>query len=246
MSTYFNHRVFVGDKTIIPLQFQGLGDIIFTQSLLKEYRDMHFHTVWPVKKEFIEGLQFAYPEVTFIPDTMIKPDWFNIKKFEKVDGVYILPIRFAESIMGRPYHMHMKSKYDMCEMDWKDWKTYAYPERNIYKEGELKELLGIDNDEKYNFINTTFSSDANKHIEVEVSNGYKNIHLQIIPGYSLFDWCSVIEHAETIHSVSTSTLYLYELLELNAKEIHLYVRKPDEKDFKYVEFLFTKDYILHL
>jgi hypothetical protein len=202
-----------------------------------------YTVVWPVQPSFIEGLQRAYPAMTFLPDSFFAKHLFEIKQDRVMDSVRIIPIRWAESIMKRPYPLHMKSKYDLYGVDWQYWKTFAYPIRNLEREQELKELLNIKGE--YNLLQTTYGSEGKRNINVSVNNGLPTVHLKPISGYSLFDWCGVIEGATTIHAVSTSSLYLFEVLELQAREVHLYPRKPIEKDFKYVEFMFTKQYQLH-
>lgn len=234
------------NRKLIPLQVYGCGDSIFIQSLLHDFIAEGYEITYPVKKEFCEGLQRAYPDINFLPDTLFRQDLFLIKTDCVVDGVRILPIRWSESLMGRPYKFHMKSKYEFFGKDWKIWRRNAAPVRYPAREKMLMQQLGISEGEKYNLLNTKFGSDGQYKVELDISNDYRNIQMDYVPGFSLFDWCGVIENAENIHAVSTSSLYLYEVLELKAKEVHLYVRKPIEKDFEYVEFLFTKPYILHL
>lgn len=198
-----------------------------------------------MQDQFLDGLKFAYPSVEFLSEKSFDPKIFLIHEDKEYSGMRIIPIRFAESIMGRPYKYHMKSKYEMYGLDWRIWKRNAMPKRNLEKESELKKILGIQGDEKYNFIATKYGSRGVYKASIKVNNEYKNIEMDFVDGYSLFDWCGVIEGATTIHAVSSSTLYLFEILNLKSKETHLYVRSKIEKDFSYVEFLFSKNYILH-
>ncbi len=220
------------------------GDIIFIQTILKDFIKEGYEIIYPVKKEFYEGLKYAYPYINFIPDTFIQPEIFNIKEDCIVNGVRILPIRWSESLMGRPYKLHMESKYAFFGKDWKTWKQSMYC-RNEEKENELFELLGLNDGEPYNLKSTFFGSNAQYMAYILVNNSYKDIELTNIAGYSLFDWSKVIENATTIHAASSSSLYLFELLDLSAKEVHIYNRYPIEQNLDYVRFLFTKDYILH-
>jgi hypothetical protein len=61
-------------------------------------------------------------------------------------------------------------------------------------------------------------------------------------GYSLFDWAAVMEQAVEIHTVSTSIIYLLELLHLRA---HIYIRRPDERSHSYYDYLLEQKHILH-
>jgi hypothetical protein len=58
-----------------------------------------------------------------------------------------------------------------------------------------------------------------------------------IEGFSLFDWAKVLEGAKEIHTVSTSVLYILDLLETGP--VHVYVRAPNEKDHSFYDYIFT-------
>lgn len=229
---------------LIVKQFQGMGDIIFTQTIAHDYIKEGYRILWPVRGEWVDGLRRAYPAIEFI-DYKLLPINYEDKLYYEKDGFTHLPMRYSEWLMGRPYKYHMESKYAYLGKDWKRWKENAYPARDPRREWGLENKLEIRADEKYNFVATTFGSDASNKVEIKTNNDFRNVELSYVPGYSLFDWCKIIENAETIHAVSSSTLYLFELLLLKAKEVHLYVRHPIERDFSYVDFLFSKPYILH-
>lgn len=232
-------------RKLMPLQAFGTGDVIFTQSLVRYFQREGYEIIWPVQPKFVDWYSFAYPSMTFIPDTFIRPEIFDIKKESVVDGIKILPIRWAESILGREYKYHMVSKYDLFGLDWRIWKDHAYPVRNYPKEAQLMKLHGVEEGERYNFIHTRFGNQGQYVLPIKVNNDLKNVEMKFVDGYSLFDYCSLYENAENIHAVSSGSLYLFEVLNLQCKELHLYNRTPIEKNLDYVRFLLTKNYILH-
>jgi hypothetical protein len=133
----------------------------------------------------------------------------------------------------------------MFRKDWRRWRESSWV-RDTPKEDELfYEVMGLKDGEKFNLINATFRNDLSGWVSVQVRNDYRNVELKTLQGFTLLDWCKVIENASTIHTVSTSINYLIELLDLKASEIHLYVRKPDERDFRNIDYLFSKRYRLH-
>ena len=69
--------------------------------------------------------------------------------------------------------------------------------------------------------------------------------MKFIPMFNLLDWACIIEEADNIYSVNTSIIFLLEVLELKAKEIHLYSRNVNGADFIQTEFIRSKNYILH-
>lgn len=225
---------------ILPLQFFGCGDIIFTQTLIRSLGDK---ILWPVNDLFVEGLNRAYPDITFVPMSVFSPTIFNIKEKKTMGGFEIVPIRWAETILKKPYTECMSAKYDLYGMDYKLWKVNAKYKRDKAREKALFESLGIKG--KYNLINQTFQTTFKGKLPIAVDNGFQNVEMKFIPGYSIFDWSLVIEKAEEIHAVSSAILYVLELLDLK-QAIHLYPRLPQERDFRNVEYLFTKPYILHV
>lgn len=230
-------------KLLIVQQYFGAGDAIWGQTIANDFIKAGYKVLWPLMPSLVEGFNRAYPNVTFIDYNLVKVNYEN-KEFKEIDGVLMLPMRYSESLMGKPYKFHMESKYSFLGKDWRTWKDGAHFRRSNQKETELMKLLGVGT-EPYNLVAKTFGSNRNRQIDIKVKNDFKNIEMSEINGYSLFDWSMVMECAETIHAVSSSSLYLFELLELSSKEIHLYPRAPIEKDFVFVEFMFSKNYKLH-
>lgn len=231
------------DKLLIVQQYFGAGDAIFGQTIANDFIDEGYKVIWPLLPAFVEGFNRAYPKVTFIDHNLVKVNYEN-KEFKEIDGIMMLPMRYSESLMGKPYKFHMESKYSYLGKDWRRWKETMF-RRDANKEFELMRTLGIEQADRYNLVSTTFGSNAQRKININVNNDYKNIEMVPVPGYSLFDWSRVIQNAETIHAVSSASLYLFELLDLSAKEIHIYNRAPVEPNLDYVRFLLSKNYILH-
>lgn len=231
-------------KTVLFEQFFGAGDILFAQSIAHDFIDRGYNVIWPVADHYYEGFKRAYPQITFIPQSIVKPELFDIKEKIEVGGIEMAPIRWSDSYMKKPYRFVMSCKYEMYDLDWRIWKNHAMWEIQPEKCFSLMNHLGIKNGDKYNFINKRFGTNAERSVDIQVTNDFKNIEMTEIEGYSLFDWTMVLSHATEIHTVSTSLLFMMEMLPLN-QPIHLYCRKPIEQDFNFVSFLFTKPYILH-
>lgn len=231
-------------KVLIISQPAGLGDIIFCQTIANDFIGEGYKVLWPVIPDLVVGVNRAYPNVVFVNRGEIPVNLECRERYERNDVLY-LPTRYSEFLMGKPYKFHMESKYSYLGKDWQTWKRNAIPVRHLKKEELLKNFLGINANEPYNFIATQFGALAQHKAEIKISNQYKNVELNYVPGFSLFDWCGVIEGAETIHAVSSSTLYLFEILNLKASEVHIYNRTGVEQNLDYVRFLFSRPYILH-
>lgn len=226
--------------TIVPNQFFGLGDVIFEQTLVRYFGDK---ILWPVESQFVEGLNRAYPDITFIDKALLNIN-YEAKDEYTYDDLKVLPLRWADSILKVPYSDCMKSKYMLYGKDWTKWQDKAMWVRDGRKEEELCRAINIP--AQYNLVNTTFGSQSQLNIPIVVNNGLPTIHMKAVAGYSLFDWAKVIENATHIHTVSTSIVYLLELLYLKAKTVNIYPRKPIEQDLRNVAYILTShDYKLH-
>lgn len=233
-------------KIALISQPAGIGDCLFAQGVAVHLIEQGYEVIWPVKNHMLLGLQRAYPNVKWIPDSLVNKDLLDIKEDCEAGGVRIVPIRWSDQILKQPVKYWMKTKFDLMGLDWKNWKSGAKFKRCGRRECELYyDVYGLDRHEKYNLINPIFRNDASKKVEINTNNGLKDVMMGFHEGYSLFDHAILIERAENIFVANSSIFYLLELLDLSAKEVHLYERTGDEIGFPHVSYLFSKDYILH-
>jgi hypothetical protein len=234
--------------TIIPQQFFGAGDAIFIQSLLRQLCGPDDLILYPILPQFVDGFNRAYPDAAFIDYRGVDINYESKVEIER-DGCRILPIRYADQILGVPYYHCMRAKYDMYGLDFNTWRDVNPGRSN--KEGNLLASLGIGTDHngilnQYNLISCHYGSGSQFKANIEPDNGLSNVYMTSIPGYSLFDWQTLIESATTIHAVSSSIVYLLELLDLKATEVHLYGRHHEPKTWlKNIDYLLTKNYEIH-
>jgi len=233
-----------GDYEVNYVLQVHLGDAIWAQTLIRELSNGK-PIIWGIESQFVEGLQRAYPDIFWIDVKSLNSDYQQFMLDVIIGGVRVIPIGHSNTIMKVPYKQVMKAKYDMYELDWKKWKNTMY-ERDMEREEKLYKELGLEYGEKYNLVNTSFRSDGSGKVDINIDNSYKTIEMKNIKPYSLFDWSYVIENATEIHTVSTSILFLLELLDLKAETPHLYCRKPEEHNFQNVDYIFSKPYKLHI
>lgn len=236
-------------RTFIPNQFFGLGDIIWCQTLVKELAQGN-PILWPVLPHFVEGLNRAYPDITFVDYKSLPLDYENRNQYHTtIDGIgeaIVLPLRWADTLLKVPYTQCMSSKYAMYGMDWQRWKEHAMWKRNEQQEDYLYWALKPPVSDNYNLVNCIFGSDSQLQVPIEVPNKLRDIRMQTYQGVSLFDWAKLLEQATEIHTVSTSIIYILELLDLQAPGVHLYPRRPHEHDFRNIDYILQKHkYIRH-
>lgn len=223
--------------SVLPLQSFGLGDIIFTQTIFRiKYGKSKI--IWPVEPGYEKALNAAYPGVTFIDKRLVNIN-FDIREFTTLEDMLIVPLRFSDSIMKVPYSDCMKSKYMMFDLDWNLWKEFAMWRRNTAKEIQLAKDLRIEPREQFTLVNRTFKNDCSGKIDIPIEGG-RVIEMKPIPGYSLFDWAYVLSIATEIHTVSSSIIFVLEMLRLKANNISIYVRRPQERNHDNYQYLLQK------
>lgn len=214
---------------MIVLQPHGLGDVIFSQTLVRSLGN--YEITWPVLPQFVADCKRAYPDINFIPSHDSPVD-LELKRDMIVQGYRVIPIRWSNLLHRVHYNRVMRAKYDMYKQNFTQWKHKAMWVRDTKKENDLFELLGLGK-EPYTVVNEYFGSS----FQYKVDTGVTGVQMRNIEGYSLFDWAKVLEGATEIHTVSTSILYILDILK--TCPVHVYVRRPVERDHQNYRYLFT-------
>jgi hypothetical protein len=68
--------------------------------------------------------------------------------------------------------------------------------------------------------------------------------MDILDGFTLFDWSKIIENASEIHTVATSNLFLLETLNLKANKVNIYPRRPRENNLDGISEFVNKNFNL--
>lgn len=229
-------------KEIIINQFYGIGDILFIEPIMRYYFQQGHKVTVPILVKYLD-IQRNIPYVNFVDKNIYNIDYEEQKLIE-TDNHIILPMRWSKEFFGSHLNDTMKNKYRMVGIELEAWRKLTWL-RHRWRESKLKELLGIKQGEKFNLINCNFYSFENRTINLNINNKLKNIEMTFIPMFNLLDWAGIIEEAENIYSVNTSIIFLLEVLNLKAKEIHLYSRNVNGADFTQTEYLRSKNYILY-
>lgn len=233
-------------QTIIVNQPFGLGDIIFTQQLAKVIAGGRT-ILWPVFPQFVEGLNRAYPDVKFIDWKKLPIDYDRTGQYETnlagIGPCTILPFRFACDMLHLPYDECMRAKYKLYGLDFEIWQDGAYWQRDMSFETALPTNLDIDIfSDKYSLINRTFGSDNTLKVNITADG----IEMKPFDNFSLFDWALTLQNASAIHTVNTSIIYLLEMLDLKATEVHLYQRSIPGQTFSNIDYILKRHkYVFH-
>jgi hypothetical protein len=221
-------------KVIINQPF-GIGDILFLNPLIKQL-DIE-QAIWPV----VDHYYWIKDYVSIDNLTFIKVSKFNLSNYE--DYVEI-PLQHAHSFIPQANDC-MEAKYLLLEADPELWRTLTF-NRNKEKETQLKQHLNIHPNDKFIFVNNNFAGpEYNYKVNITPQSNHKIIYQEYIEGFTLLDWCGVLEQSIEIHTVSTALFFVIEALNLESTSLHLYPRKPLDKDLSPIKTLISNKWICH-
>tara|TARA_Y100001938_G_C8060568_1_gene416966 strand:- start:443 stop:1174 length:732 start_codon:yes stop_codon:yes gene_type:complete len=219
------------DKICLIHQPAGIGDVFFLQYVARKYMAMGYHVIWPLKDEILWIKDYIL-DIEFCS----RQDEFPGKQYYGQDVVILSP-QFVYLGLDKPHFwqnnygvkdedtcMVMHSKYLMMQLDWTNWSEGFQFDRKIDKESDLYyNVLGLKDDSEYIFVNRYANTENRRNDQLTFPEfDLPVIDLQILKGFSLFDWCKVIENAQEIHTVHTSMPYLIDRLNIKAKKYYMY------------------------
>jgi hypothetical protein len=221
-------------KVIINQPF-GIGDILFLNPLIKQL-DIE-QAIWPV----VDHYYWIKDYISIDNLIFIKASEFNPSNYE--DYVEV-PLQHAHSFLPQANDC-MEAKYLLLEADPELWRTLTF-NRNKEKETQLKQHLNIHPNDKFIFVNNNFAGpEYNYKVNITPQSNYKIIYQEYIEGFTLLDWCGVLEQSIEIHTVSTALFFVIEALNLENTSLHLYPRKPLDKDLSPIKTLISNKWICH-
>lgn len=205
----------------------GVGDIIFCEPLFRG-----LDCSWMVEPCFL-GMQ----KHTDIPLIGKGKNYykFDSKEVREVEaGIISIPLRWSDRILGVPYRLCMASKYWLFGQDWAlsrsaEWK------RDYVAEKSLKAHLG--NPRGYTVVNRTFKTEQTGRTRIpRIPN---ELVFREIEGYTILDWCGVLEGADEIHTVDTALVHIMNWLGLTGT---IYDRAGEGLTVNRVDYLFKKSW----
>lgn len=245
----------MSEKICLIYQPCGLGDILFLQKICSIYRNKGYKIIFPVVYEYewlnnyIDGVEFIswgdkekkLTHMDKLPENIQFPykEFYdpNLQNIFTEDFVFL---NFFKPINGRV----MEFKYSSLNIDHNDWSNYLIFKRDIDKENKLYyDVLKLNESDNFVFVNRNYQMRPNvmfyDKISIDESHYNKKVvEMSIIDGFSIFDWCKVIEKASEIHTIETSLNYVLESNEMKnkiTKNINLYHRY---NNFNEVDYLF--------
>jgi len=229
----------------------GAGDIFFCQKIVKQIQanTQYKKVIWPVADvysylgDYMIGDGIEYPNVN--EEFPFRDVYFSGgSDMMQSEDVLYLPLQHIHLPSGCTCHGSFGSlhqKYNVMNMDYDDWLDYFTYKRDAGREQALADRLGVDLGSRYNVVNPNYATHPGHLVRhgIDPGNGYPNVIVDIIPGTTLFDWLGVFEHAQEIHTVETSFVYLLESLHLD--DVWVYSKwQGINDDFSYMRDNFNR------
>lgn len=215
-------------KPVIIFQPGMLGDLLFVQKIVKAYAADGRRVILPVLQKH-----------AWVYDALVMPP--NVEtpvmetEFEFRDDILFMADKIAPGPIDCPAYTFlslffswryapertMELKYQIAGMPMDDWADHVELRRDLAKEEALFKQLGLDDGAPYALINEHGSQ---RQISFPHKAPEKEVRLQIIDGYTLVDWSTVIERAARIATIDTSLALLVEILKVKDRPLHIVSR----------------------
>tara|TARA_Y100001963_G_scaffold53147_1_gene74476 strand:- start:348 stop:1055 length:708 start_codon:yes stop_codon:yes gene_type:complete len=231
-------------KICLIKQPAGIGDVFFCQKIARYMMHHGYQVVWPLMpsiswvKDYIKDIHFPLTTEEFPgKDIYQNGSGFVIEK----EGAFIST---STADLTHNDGKIMSSKYSMLGMDHDDWSKFFYFERNLDKENDLYyNILGLKDDDEFVFINNLYNTDIrDSNLISKDQFDLPVVELKIIDGFTLFDWCKVLEKAKKIYTINTAINYLIEVIDTSYDEYVIYAH--DENNKTEIDYLFKKPHTM--
>jgi hypothetical protein len=210
-------------RTCYINQPRGLGDIIICEPICRYYKSIGYEIIYWVPEEYI-WIKDYIKYVNFISEN----NNYNTSSIPiYTEDIIYLPLIF-KAVSNEIEWLKtgwLYDKYRISHLDPMLWKTFSF-ERNIEKEKMLYDQLNLEGKD-YILVNE-YSSSGKRNLNIE--SDLMRIDMQNINGFTMLDWCKVIENSKEFHSVSTSVIF--PAIYVNHKNTKIYNRSyPNDGTF---------------
>lgn len=231
-------------KICLINQPAGIGDILFLQKFVDIKLSEGFEVVFPVNPNLIYLNDYIKkPNLKFvsIDENFSHKGAYYSNKSIKEENFEFYPFNVADQhIVGSC----LEAKYTLANQDFNGWQNHLVWERNTEKENQLfYNHLNLKDDDKYIIVSNTWGTPpATAKRDMVINSPHRLINIQLLDGYTPFDWGKVLENATEIYMIDTSFNYILEKLDLKAENLYLYSRFTPP-NFSHIINLFKKNWI---
>ena len=189
------------------IQSRGLGDLVIALPIARWYADQGREIYWPIESSFVADMQAAAPWVNWlaVPYDPTGRYFYDVPVQMLADlGIRdILPL--YQHLTGHPfaeekyfqYTSFDQYKYIRAQVPFlHKWRLRDCIRRNPVREQTLYDLV-VENPQyvALHLEGSDVTLDFDRSI---IPNDWQQLEIKPIPGYTIWDWLSVLERAESI------------------------------------------------
>jgi len=214
----------------------GLGDHILCNSIVRYYTEKYDKVLLFVKPKNISNVQYMYRDLSNIKYIALDDlDIHNFMKFSPQNNYLIVGHwKLHEELKTNKNVTFDEIFYKMAEVPFEDKWNKFYFQRDLEREKEAFNKIGIKENEEYIFVHD------DKNINRVIDENFINKDLKIIrpanyKDIGLFDFIHIIENAKEVHCMDSSFSCLIDTMQINNDNpfMHLYVRKDGSPSPKF-------------
>lgn len=229
------------NKICLIRQPAGLGDIFFLQKVGHTYKSKGYDVVWPVIPQFTWISEYIKDfEFPSIDDEFPYKELYKSGRVFEDENVLFLPIQDADRMYPDKI---MACKYRLVGLDYSNWMEYFNFTRNEEKENRLyHEILGLEDGEEYCLVSRNYGSPPHSvKFNLNSNTKLKIVELDYHEGFTLLDWCKVIENATEMCIIDSSINFIIDKLKPECK-INMWSRRPN--NWSEIDYMFNTKYNL--
>lgn len=214
-------------------QPRGLGDILICEPIAKFYKTMGYDITYWVTDEYL----WIKDYIKYVNFISTNDNYCSEREVIHTYEIVYLPLYFKQMSNQEEWNRTgwLYDKYRVAKLDPMLWKTFSF-ERNIEKENTLYNELELEGKD-YILVNGNSSSGGRT---LNVESDLHKVDMVFLNGYTMLDWCKVIENSKEFHTVITSAVF--PAINLNHPNVTLYNRhEPNDGSFPAIVDIF-KDY----
>jgi hypothetical protein len=206
------------------IQSRGMGDIIIALPIALALKEQGHEIVWPICEEFIPNLQRHVDWITWVPlQTDRQGLFFYDRPMQLLKYTTDEQLNLMQFLSSRPGDSD-PDLFPILKFDQYKYATAGVPYRNKMRLGEcitrdpaveqhLKQLV-VQGDR---YI-VTHLAGSDRQLALDFSDaeaqGYQVVNITERAGYSVFDWISVLEGAESLYLIDSCFANMVDQLDI--------------------------------
>jgi len=206
------------------IQSRGMGDIIIALPIAKYYHDQGNEIIWPICREFVPSVVKHVPWITWVElETDPRGMFFYDRPMQLLKYTTDEIINLMQFLSSRPQDSD-PDLFPIMKFDQYKYARAGVPYKNkllldtcIQRDPAVEDRLYKEVVKKEKYI-VTHLAGSDRSYALDFSDaeaqGYQVVNITERPGYSVFDWISVLEGAESLYLIDSCFANMVDQLDI--------------------------------